>query len=79
MVGKKNYIKNINGRTIDHYGLTSQKCSRGQKSVAIILSPYFTKAYHDSSSGSGSGSGSGSIPPLFLKMKKVNCSEDSSV
>ena len=75
MVGKKNYIKNINGRTIDHYGLTSQKCSRGQKGVAIILSPYFTKAYHDSSSGSGSGS----IPPLFLKMKKVNCSEDSSV
>ena len=33
-----------------HHRLESQKYSRGQKSVAIILSPKFTKSYHESGS-----------------------------
>ena len=38
-----------------HHGLISQKRNRGQKSVFIILSPEFTKAYYNS----------GFIPPII--------------
>ena len=37
-----------------HHGLTSQKYNKRQKGVAIILSPEFTKNYHDF----------GSVPPI---------------
>ena len=33
-----------------HHGLESQKCSRGQNGVDIILSPKFTKSNHESGS-----------------------------
>ena len=45
-----NFIKDINGYTMFHHGFESQKCSRGQKGVAIILYPIFTKSYHESGS-----------------------------
>ena len=35
------FVKEINGYTMFHHGLVSQTCSRGQKGVAIILSPGF--------------------------------------
>ena len=38
-----------------HHGLSSQKDNKRQKGVAIILSPEFTKAYHDS----------WSVPPII--------------
>ena len=45
-----NFIKDINVYTMIHHGLESQKCSRGQKGVDIILSSKFTKSYHESGS-----------------------------
>lgn len=51
----RNFIKDINGYTMFHHGLISQKYNRGQKGVAIILSPEFPKAYHNF----------GSVPPII--------------
>ena len=40
------FIKEINGYTVFHHGLKEQTCSRGQKGVAIILSPELSKFYN---------------------------------
>ena len=52
------FIKEINGYTVFHHGLKEQTCSRGQKGVAIILSPELTKFYNLS----------GSKPPVIPKI-----------
>ena len=60
MVGRKFYKRDINSYIMFHHGLISQKYSRRQKGVAIILSPKFIKAYHDS----------GSVPPTISANEK---------
>ena len=39
------FVKEINGYIMFHHGLKKQICSRGQKGVAIILSPEFYNYY----------------------------------